>query len=233
MQQRSSLGDWLTDFGTRLGHIALDLAVLIAVLVVALVAGRIVREVLYRLLVAIRFDALASRGGATLSLRRAGLSGEPSRYVARFLGWITVFIVALAGAASMRLPGTEAVLDRALAFIPALVTAVIILIAGTLFAEFTARGVLIACVNSGWRSARLVANVVRLLVVALAVAMALDELAIARNVVVATFSIVLAGVVLALALAFGLGGRDLAREYLRSHFAPPHEEPPGTDLPHR
>ena len=65
MQQRSSLGDWLTDFGTRMGHIALDLAVLIAVLIVALIAGRIVREVLHRLLVAIRFDALASRGGAT------------------------------------------------------------------------------------------------------------------------------------------------------------------------
>jgi hypothetical protein len=233
MQQRSSLGEWLSDFGARLGNIAIDLGVLIAVLAVALLAGRIVRVVLHRLLTAVRFDTFASRGGATHSLRRAGLTGEPSRYVARFIGWITVFVVALAGAASMRLPGTETVLDRAFAFIPALVTAVIILIAGTLFAEFIARGVLIACVNTGWKSARLVANVVRLLVVALAVAMALDELAIARNVVVATFSIVLAGVVLALALAFGLGGRHLAQEYLRSHFAPPHDEPPGTDLPHR
>ena len=60
--------------------------------------------------------------------------------------------------------------------------------------------------------------------------MALDQLAVARSVVVATFSIVLGGVVLSLALAFGLGGRDLAREYLRRYFAPPPESKPGTEI---
>lgn len=230
MNSDSAFAMWLREFGHRLGTIAVDVLAFLAIVAVALVAGWIARVLLGRLMRAFGFDKLAERSGADSTLRRAGLAKTPSEYVARFAGWLTVLVVALAGALSLRIPGTERILANALAFVPSLLMAVLIVIVGSMLAEFAARGILIAAVNAGWRGARLVSGVVRLLALALAVAMALDQLAVARAVVVATFSIVLGGVVLALALAFGLGGRDIAREYLRRYVAPPPDTRPGTEI---
>ena len=230
MSRDSAFGTWFYDFTQRLGTMAVDVLVFLAVLVAALAVGWLIRFVLARILRAIGFDALADRSGADTTLRRAGLARKPSDYVARFIGWLAVLVVALAGALSLRIPGTATILANALAFVPALLTAVLIIVVGTMLSEFAARGVLITSVNAGWRGARLISGVTRLLVLALAVAMALDQLAVARAVVVAPFSIVLGGVVLALALAFGLGGRDIAREYLRRYVAPPPETRPGTEI---
>lgn len=230
MNSDTAFGTWLHDFAQRLGTMAVDVLVFLAVLVAALAVGWLIRALLARVLRAVGFDALADRSGADTTLRRAGLARRPSDYVARFIGMLAVLVVALSGALSLRIPGTELILANALAFVPALLTAVLIIVIGTMLAEFAARGILIASVNAGWRGARLVSGVTRLLVLALAVAMALDQLAVARAVVVATFSIVLGGVVLALALAFGLGGRDIAREYLKRYVAPPPETRPGTEI---
>lgn len=230
MNSDTAFGEWAREFGHRLGTIAVDVLSFLAIFVAALIAGWLVRLALSHLLRAVGFDTLADRSGAESTLRRSGLARKPSEYVARFIGWLTVFAVALAGALSLRIPGTATILANALAFVPALLTAVLIVVFGILLAEFAYRGVLITAVNAGWRGARLVSGVTRLLVLALSVAMALDHLAVARSVVVATFSIVLGGVVLALALAFGLGGRDIAREYLRRYVAPPPETRPGTEI---
>ncbi|MGK2855640.1 MAG: mechanosensitive ion channel family protein [Thermoanaerobaculia bacterium] len=230
MNSDTAFGTWLHDFAQRLGTMAVDVLVFLAVLVAALAVGWLIRALLARVLRAVGFDALADRSGADTTLRRAGLARRPSDYVARFIGMLAVLVVALSGALSLRIPGTEMILANALAFVPALLTAVLIIVIGTMLAEFAARGILITSVNAGWRGARLVSGVTRLLVLALAVAMALDQLAVARAVVVATFSIVLGGVVLALALAFGLGGRDIAREYLKRYVVPPPETRPGTEI---
>lgn len=230
MSRDSAFETWFYDFTQRLGTMAVDVLMFLAVLVMALAVGWLIRAILSRALRAIGFDALADRTGADVTLRRAGLARKPSDYVARFIALLAVLVVALSGALSLRIPGTATILANALAFVPDLLTAVLIIVLGTLLAEFAARGVLITSVNAGWRGARLVSGVTRLLVLALAVAMALDQLAVARAVVVATFSIVLGGVVLALALAFGLGGRDIAREYLRRYVAPPPETRPGTEI---
>lgn len=230
MSSDTAFGIWLHDFGQRLGTIAVDVLAFLAILIAAIATGWVVRTILGRVLRAVGFDTVADRSGADSTLRRAGLSGRASDYVARFIGWLAVLVVATAGAMSLRIPGTELILANALAFVPALLTAVLIVVVGTMLAEFAARGVLIAAVNVGWRGARLISGITRLLVLALAVAMALDQLAVARAVVVATFSIVLGGVVLALALAFGLGGREIAREYLRRYVAPPPDDRPGVEI---
>jgi hypothetical protein len=228
----SAVATWLDEFGRRVVAISADSVIFIAVVAAAALCSWVVRATLKRILHAGGFDSVAKRSGATESVRRAGLSAPPSEYAARFAGWMVFFIVLIAGASSMRIPAAELVLQRALLFIPAFVTAVVLLIIGVLFAEFAARGVLIAAVNAGWRGASAASALIRLLVLTLAVAMALDQLAVARSIVVAGFSIVVGGVVLALALAFGLGARDIARDYLRAQLPPPPPTTPGAEIHH-
>jgi hypothetical protein len=97
------------------------------------------------------------------------------------------------------------------------VGAVFLLIAGTLFARFLARSVLIGAVNAQLRYARFLSLGVKWLVLVLTAAMVLDHLQIAGIVVELAFGILFGGIVLTLALAVGLGSRDLVSRSLESH----------------
>ncbi len=88
-----------------------------------------------------------------------------------------------------------------------------------------ARATLIAAVNAQIVEARFLARAVRIAILLLALAMAFDQLGIAKTVIVAAFSITLGGVVLALAIAFGLGARDAAKEFIERRLK--REETPG------
>jgi hypothetical protein len=106
-----------------------------------------------------------------------------------------------------------------LAYIPYLLTAAMILIAGYLLSNFVGQAVLITAVNAGLPPARTVAALSRWGVQLVAVAMALEQLGIAQNIVVVGFGITLGGVVLAGAIAFGLGAKDLAKTFLEQRLS--------------
>lgn len=223
---------WLSAFTERLAIISAELLLLLGIILVAAAVALLVRTIMPRLLSLLQFDRLAARIGLTGALHRSRLDATPSQYVGRLLAWITLFVIFIAGSASLNLPWTQRIVDRGLLFVPAFVSAVVIVIAGVLFAEFIARGILIAAVNAGWRAASLISAVARVLILLLAAAMALEQIGVAPVVVAATFSILLGGIVLAVALAFGLGGRDLARDYLRRKFGKTPEREPGSELDH-
>jgi fucose permease len=87
-------------------------------------------------------------------------------------------------------------------------------VVGYFVSRFLGRATLIALVNSQYRSARLIAFLVRGIILIFFIAVATDYIGVGRGIVEATFAIILGGFVLALAIAFGLGGRDIARETL-------------------
>jgi hypothetical protein len=85
---------------------------------------------------------------------------------------------------------------------------------GSIVARFLSRSVLIGAVNLNLRYARLLSVGVRWLVVVLAVAMALEHLRIAPGIVDLAFGILFGGIVFAMALAVGLGSKDLVTKSL-------------------
>jgi hypothetical protein len=190
------------------------------------IAAALARSLLGRALRTLRFDRWCEEAGIVHILRRAEIRRAPSQLLARVLFWLVFLAFMVAGLEALEI----ALVDRALAaifgYIPRLVAAVLILVGGLLLANFLARAVLLAAVNAHLASARLLAGGVRFLIVAIALAMALEQLALSAHIVVAAFSIFFGGVTLALAIAFGLAGRDLARDVLRRQFAPRREESP-------
>jgi hypothetical protein len=94
-------------------------------------------------------------------------------------------------------------------YVPHLLAALMILIVGAVAARFLARSALIGAVNMQIRSARLLSLAVKWLVLLVSVAMALDHLGIGRTVLLLAFGILFGGIVLAAALAVGLGARDV------------------------
>jgi hypothetical protein len=149
---------------------------------------------------------------------------SPSEVLGLIFFWVTFVIFASLGIDSLGLGGATAFL---LAFLPPLFAAVLILIVGWLVANFLSQGLLIAAVNRGLPEARLLARAVHWGVLLFAAATALTHLGIGKEMVLVAFGITFGGLVFALALAFGLGGRNVARELLERRLrrdAPPARE---------
>src|SRR5713226_9436944 len=201
------------------------LTVLFILLVGGLVAW-IVRYGVYRLLVVARFDRLAMHTRAGAAIERTRLFRSPSDFGARLVQgilWLLILLLALSATDSKM---TQELATRFVNYIPDLVTAALVLLIGAAVSKFLARSALLAAVNAQWAGARLLAGGVRVFVMSLAVVIALEQLRIGRAALLVTFDIIFAGVVIAAAIAFGLGGRDLARQWLekRVHSAPPQDE---------
>ena len=99
-------------------------------------------------------------------------------------------------------------------FVPRFLAALLVLSLGLLAGNFLWRATLLASVNAGLPGARLLSGALRVLVIAIGVVMALEQLGLATAVILTAFAITFGALMLGLAIAFGLGGRDAARQLL-------------------
>ena len=118
---------------------------------------------------------------------------------------------------TLRTPPRPPFPSRLLPYLTHAVGAILLLMAGTLIARFLARSVLIGAVNAQLQYARFLSLGVKWLVLVLTAAMVLDHLQIGGVIVELAFGILFGGIVLTLALAVGLGSRDLVSRSLESH----------------
>lgn len=191
-----------------------------------------VSHLIERVLWVVGLDHLCNRIGVSAALLRGGVKTDPSRLVGRAAYWLIVMFSTMAALGALNLQPINQFAKSFLAYVPHLFTAAVILVAGYLLSNFISQAVLIAAVNAGLPPARLVAACSRWGVQLLAVAMALEQLGIAQNIVVVGFGITLGGVVMAAAIAFGLGAKDLAKEFLERRLSNRFKDRAPDDLRH-
>jgi Mechanosensitive ion channel, conserved TM helix len=196
----------------------------VLVLVLALVIAWIVRTMVRRSLRRFDFDRRAAQWGLP-ALAEWSPSKSPTLLMARISFWTIVLLGALAGISALDANLTNMLTVRMFAYFPNVVAALFILIVGTFMARFLARGVLISAVNMQIQSARLLSLGVKWLVIVLAGAMALEHLGIGGDIVRLSFGILFGGIVLALALAVGLGSKDMVSRSWERQVERGEEEP--------
>ncbi|MBI5776744.1 MAG: hypothetical protein HY444_05070 [Nitrospirae bacterium] len=184
------------------------------ILTVGLVAAWAAGYLVERVLRVIGLDHFCDRVGVNAALARGGVKTDPSRLVGRAAYWTVALFATVAALGALNLQPINQFARSFLAYLPHLFAAALILGAGYLLSNFVSQAVLITAVNAGLPPARLLAACSRWGVQVIAVAMALEQLGIAKTVVVVGFGIVLGGIVLAAAIAFGLGAKDLAKDFL-------------------
>jgi hypothetical protein len=187
---------------------------MIVILSTGLATGLILRHVLLRLLRFIRFNEAAYNFGFSAALFKANFNQTPSMLVSNIVYGLVLVLTLLMGLTAINVSVTSAVLTRFFGWIPNVMISVFILVTGYLLSKFTGRSVLLTAVNAEVPSARLISFAVQVLIMVFAVAVSLEQLGIAKNTIIVAFSILFGGLVLALSIAFGLGGRDLAKEFL-------------------
>lgn len=199
---------FLTRFaGVLPGFVALILALLVSI-ILALIFAFIVR----RLLIRLHFGERLIRWGF-FSPSESPAQG-PALLVSRAIAALIILVGFLIGMTAFDANWTSQLAQGALSYIPNIVGAVLVLLVGMIVARFLARSVLIGAVNMNFQYARLLSVGVKWLVLVLAVAMALEHLRIARGIVELAFGILFGGIVLSLALAVGLGSKELVSKSL-------------------
>jgi hypothetical protein len=228
MDHASGNGVWaaLVHVGDRLAVILPGLVAMILLVAAGLVLGWLARALVSRVARALGLDRHMERWGVVPSLRRSGVFRTPADILGSVTFWAIFLVFASLGVDALGFPGSTSALI--LAFLPPLFAATLILVVGLLVASFLSQGVLVAAVNAGVPEARLLARAVQWGVLLFAGATALTHLGIGKEMVLVAFGISFGGLVFALALAFGLGGRTIARDILvrrlRREAPPPREE---------
>jgi hypothetical protein len=202
---------------------------LLVILLVSLALAMVTRALVLRGLKGLQFDQRAEHWGLT-ALADWSAVGGPSLLLARIVMWIIIIAGVLASFSALDAALPEAFARRVFGYLPDVLAALLILLLGSGLARFLARSVLIGAVNLQMPWARLLSLGVKWLVVVLTWAMALEHLGIGRRILPLAFGILFGGIVLSLALAIGLGSKDLVRSSLQRQGKEPGERP--DTLPH-
>ena len=188
--------------------------VALILLFVGVALARLLGFVFLRVFKAINVDKFWDRAGIREVLIRGGIKRPLSTELSRMISWLTVLIFVVIALNALHIPVIDAVLGRFFLYLPNVFVAVLILFAGYLLSNFFARAVLITLVNSGVQEAGLIARVVRFAIFVFAGTMALEQLDIGKLSVLIAFAIMFGGVILAFAIAVGLGAQHYVRTYL-------------------
>ena len=209
-----------------------NLLAMLVILIAGILLARLIRMIFVRFLTAIKFDSWSDRMGITSLLRKGDLWAKPSLALGAIVFWLLVIVVSMAGLNALKIAAIDHLVAQFFAYLPRAFSAILILVIGYVLAGFLGRAVLIAAVNSGFHSARILAEAIRLLLTVLILAMVLEQLQVAPGIVLAAFSIVFGGIVAALAISFGVGGIDAARRMIERETAEKRADEAKDDIQH-
>jgi Conserved TM helix len=198
---------------TQLASLLPGLMALVAALLVSGLVAWILAAILRRSLTSFDFDRRVAQWGFP-ALAEWSPGKRPTLLASRAAGWTVMLIGFLIGISAFDAALTSQFVIRLFGYLPNVVAALVVLAAGGIVARFLARSVLIGAVNMNLQYARLLSAGVKWLVTVLAVAMALEHLGIGGGIIRLAFGILFGGIVLALALAVGLGSKELVSRSL-------------------
>jgi hypothetical protein len=186
----------------------------VLILIIGLAIGWLIKVLVRRALIVAKFDHFCDSSGVSQVLNRADIRAAPSRLVAVLVFWLVFLSFLMAGLSALNIGVINRLIAEFFLYLPRIIAALAILLVGFLLANFVSRAALLAAVNAAVPSPRAISLVVKFLITILSFAMALEQLEIAKTIVIAAFVIAFGAVMLGLAIAFGLGGRDVAKRVL-------------------
>jgi hypothetical protein len=177
----------------------------------------LVKIILRSILRLIQFDKLSENAGAAQLLTKAALPSA-TEVVSRFVFWVVWLGFVLLGVSVLGILGLQEQIGKFFYFLPRLFVAMFILFVGLLAASFFSRAALLAAVNANVPSPRVLSLAIRSIIIVFVLSIAFEELGIAEQTMLVAFGIGFGALMLGLAIAFGIGGRNLAERFLEQRF---------------
>ena len=186
----------------------------LVILIVGWLVAKAIQRIVDWLLKALHFETLAQKAGVSEAMRKGDLKMSVSQIVSGLVYWLIIIMVLVMVVNALGMPKASDILERLFAYIPRVIAALFVLVVALFLAAFVSGIVRTAAANAKLPHPGLLAGISRWAIIIFAVTISLAQLGIAPALVTTSFNILLGGAVLALALAFGLGGKDAAARYL-------------------
>lgn len=200
-------------------HLLPSLIVMLVFVIIGWLVAYVVKWLLHNILVLVKFDKVSENAGASQFLSHSSLP-TPTELVSRFVFWVAWLGFILLGVNFLGIGGLQQHVSKFFLFLPRLFVALFIVFFGMLLASFFSRAALLAAVNKNFGSPRLLSISIRTITVIFVFSMVFEELGLAQETMLVAFGIVFGAAMLGFAIAFGLGGKDLARQFLERRFTP-------------
>jgi hypothetical protein len=213
----SELTQALHDLAQGFAHYLPRLIVMLILAFLGWVIAYVVKMILRSILRLIKFDKLSENAGASQLLTKAALPSA-TEIVSRFVFWVTWLGFIMLGVSVLGILGLQEQIARFFLFLPRLFVAMFILFFGILAASFFSRAALLAAVNANVPSPRVLSLAVRSIIIVFVLSIVFEELGLAEQTMLVAFGIAFGAIMLGLAIAFGMGGRDLAQRFLEKKF---------------
>ena len=196
----------------QIGAFLPRLLIAVVVVIAGWLIAKVVRIAVTKALRAINFNVLTERSGLDGFLRQGGMLGDTTTLFGVLVYWLVILAALLIAFNGLGLTYITELLSRVVWFVPNVFVALLVLAFGSYFARFVGDAVVTYCRNIKLQDAALLGKVAQYAIMVFVVMIALDQIKVGGDVVRQSFPVILAGVVFALALAFGLGGKDWAAE---------------------
>ena len=206
--------DTTREFLHRIAAFLPLLAVGVVVILVGWLFAKAVRFAVEKALRAVNFNVLTERAGTDLFLRQGGLQGDTTTLFGIFSFWVVIIAALIIAFNVMGLTYITDLLQRVELFMPKVLVAMLVVVLGSYFAKFIGEVVHTYCVDAQIPDADILGRIARYLIMTFVIMIALSQIEVGGDIVQRTFLIILGGLVLALALAFGLGGKEWAAAML-------------------
>lgn len=202
----------------QVGWFVPRLLVALGVLGVGWLLAKAFRVVVVKTLRALNFHVLTERAGIDGFLQQGGTDRDTTDFLGLLGFWVVLIAALLVAFNGLGLAQVTDLLGRVLLFVPRLLVAVLVLVFGSYFARFAGQSVQSYCRINRISDGDVLGRLMQYAVMAFVILLAVDHLDIGGGLIQKTFLILLGGVVVALALAFGLGGRDRAASLIERWF---------------
>jgi small-conductance mechanosensitive channel len=186
------------------------------ILIVGYFVARIVKTVVSKLLDKVGLDEHLHSGQTGEYVEKVSPGASPSKLIGSVVFWFIFLFVLSAAIGALQIPAVTAFMNQVLAYLPNVIVAVLIFVIAGVVAAAVAG--LVAKTMGDTPTGKVVASVVPALVMGIAIFMILNQLKIAPEIVQITYTALIGALALGLALAFGLGGREVAAEMLRGAY---------------
>lgn len=201
-----------------LARVAVFLPTLIGVLVILIIGWIIaggLKSIVVKVLKLIQLDTASEKSGLGDVLRRGGIRQTLSELIGVLIYWLVMLLVFMTALNALGMTVAASLLDKVILYIPNVIAAVFIMALGIFFASMVGTVVRTASSNAGISQAKFLGQLTQTVIIIFAVVITLEQLNIAATVLSFSLNIVLGSIGLALALAVGLGSKDIAGKLMQ------------------
>lgn len=191
----------------------------VLILLLGIIVAMVLKKISQTLLRRVGLDRISNKAGVSDVMQDAGLVKRPSILAGKMMFWLVLFVFMVPAANMLGLTDLVNLFKSFIAFLPKIITALVIIIFGMMFAQFLRRTIMEKPATIGSNSAKTLGNLVYGIMVTVIVLVALEQLDIETVLLHNIIMLVVAGIMLTLAVSLGLGSREVAHNLLAGIYA--------------